>query len=294
MASTIDGLSYNEIRELNINGSLNFDELTETEICTLLDEGISQFENEASDKNEALITSCLKGLDRFPRFLTEINDEKIIADVLANQKKISIKPIYRSKNYKLLISVAATIALLLSITAAAYASGYNIFNIIFNRTSETLNIEVMNKNISQLSSSDTDSEQVQLFEKEYDDFETFLSENPNAKLPTYIPDGMEFTYGQSVSIANNQSYNIVFLNKETQEDIALYTETSNEEFAGTLNIEIDNKHSEQYIVSGITHYIESNYQSFSVVWFDENIMYYLGSSLSLKEIKKVIDSYYGG
>lgn len=293
MASIIDGLSYVEIMKMQIDGKLNFDELTETEICGLLDDAIDNFELENSDENECLINACLAALDRFPQYLPKLNDEKILNNILANQKKSP--SLLRTRKTKTLIAIAATIALLFSITAVAYASGHNIFDLIFNRTSETLNIDVTNQNNSQVSSSSSDSELQELIEKDYDDLETFIAENPNVKLPAYIPDGMEFTYGQTVTFVGGEDYNVSFNNHATNESLSIGISVySDEEFAQTFGIEIDNEYIEEYVVSEITHYIESNMGNFSATWFDGNESYFLDGNISVEEIKKIIESHYGG
>ena len=196
---------------------MNFEELTELEICNLLDEAIVQFEIDNSDENEAFITSCLDSLDRFPKYSPEIDDKQIRTNILDAQKNLHSRTKFHTKKFKVLISIAATIAIVFSMTAVAYASGYNIFDFIFRRTSETLNIGVTNKNNSQSASTESKPPQEPI-NKEYDDFDTFISENPNAKLPAYIPDGMKFTYGQAVVDINVETYIFTFFDQATSKD----------------------------------------------------------------------------
>lgn len=294
MASIIDGLTYQQVREMNSKDTLNFEELTETEICRLLDNAIEQFEVDNSDENEALINACLMALDRFPQFSPKLDDEKILSGILAAQKKH--RTVFPARKSKVLISLATTIAVLFSLSAVVYASGVNLFDIFFNRTSETLNIDISNQSSSQASSEteEISSQPSQFTDKEYTDLETFVNENPNAQLPPYIPEGMVFTYGQAVIDSESETYNISFYDSMTEENISISIDIANGDFAATMGLEIDNEYSEEYVVSGITHYIESNYDDFSVVWFDGNESYYLGSGITLQEIKKIINSYYGG
>lgn len=294
MASIIDGLSYTEIRQMALAGELAFNKLTEAEVCDLLDQAIVQFELDESDENEAFISSCLEALDNFPKYSPELNDKKILTNIIAAQEKQSAdKP--HIKSLKRTFLVAAIITALLCSTVIVHASGYNIFDWFFRRTSDSLDVEVTNQSSSQQHISDDDGEIMLPLEKEYTDIDTFIVENPSIRLPEYIPDGMEFISCQVSIDTDGESYMMWFENSETNENIALNQFIySDEQFAKTFGFEIDNEYSEQYIVNDITHYIESNYDDYSVVWFSENRSYYVGSNLSLEEIKKIINSYYGG
>lgn len=299
VASINDELSYSAIIDMHKHGKLNFDILSEEEICSLLDNAIEQFENENSDESESLINSCLKALDRFPKYAYQLDDEKILSNVLISHdtdKNCKTKSSRHSKKVRTLASIAATIAIFFSLSiAVAYANGYNFFDVIFNRKSETLEVDITTSSDSKETPL-TDNQEEFIGEKEYTDFNLFIAENPKAKVPTYVPDGMEFAYGQAVVEDNHATFNLTFVDKHSDESLSIFIENCSEGYQGgsrTL-LEIDNELSEQYVVNGVTHYIESNYTFYTALWIDGKSNYLIGGNIPLKEIKKIIDSYYGG
>ena len=237
------------------------------------------------EPNVALIEEILAVLDR------RTNEPKADVDAAWAEFKesyISEEPLYpipedthpqpktpRKKHlYRISIAAAVLAAVILGISVTASATGFNLWSVIVQWSSETLGLQFGQS-------------------KESNEWNPELSELIKAVcqvdattplVPHYLPDGYTqaeiHIEGDAIIGRYDKSDNYIFIQ---------YRRVSSE--IGTI-FQRDNDFSEIYTTRGIEHYISTNMGNYLVVWANQNWECSISGIPTKKELFRMIDSIY--
>lgn len=277
--------SYKTLMLLYKNGKLNFSSMTEQELSTILDYAVKRLDKKKSyDDDMTLIDDCLNALKRFETETNIVSDTEITAPIINISEHNNVM---RHRNTRGAIALVAVIATLFLCTAVAYANGYNIFDIIFNRDSEQVIADIKNE---------SGVETFEGFEqKSYSDVNTFIKENPKIALETPMFNDYDIFNAEVTKDDVNIVYLIDFMNTTSSGTISFAVTIFNDNSTIAKNVvEIDDAYSETFEISDIVFYLESNLGNNSVTWFNKNYSVKIYSNLPITEIKEIVNLYYGG
>jgi len=253
--------------------------------------------NEASEADELtmdtdLIDECIKTIE-----ILEGNKEYVSQEKLLEMKQ-SVKLKYINpgdKNYKQnykkkFLRIVACLVLFFSATVAvANAFGFNPVKMIVSWKEDTFNISSQN-------GSDIIQNDIALSGVSFDKLEdAILDIKPAPMLPVWIPEGFTFKYAEKYE--RNSSIDLLLYyednNKNIIFDFTIYKNTDinaeNEAY-----FEKDSSDVEIYEKNGVNHYIFSNINQIQAVWTKLNVIYNVSGDISSDEVKKIIDTMYGG
>lgn len=205
-----------------------------------------------------------------------------------SEKKIV--SVYSFRWLKRCLIVAATIVVLLGSMVIAQASGIDIFGTIGRWTESTFRFVSTNE-----APSPGDVSGIHLGKENpeyYDDLQAALADCGITEelIPTWYPEG--FTASEPEILGNSSSdiVHISFSNSDGRfykMDITKYHSTLDME---TYTLEKDGGDVEQYTRGSRTFYIMSNLDTITAAWSDNLLLQTIGGSLSMEEIKAIIDS----
>lgn len=182
---------------------------------------------------------------------------------------------------KVVISIiAATISLLGISTVVCNANGINLFNIFFNKNT---GVASTNQNVSVNTIQDA----------YYDNLKTFLSEHTEVILPSYLPNEYIFDNSTYHLDDTKKEYSTVFSNSNNIIRV-IQTTYLNEELLPYTNYEVDGTLIEEYYYNQITFNIYSNKDRFTAIWIIDNTSYTINTSVTIDELKNIINSMYKG
>ena len=282
--AVIQGMALEEIMREYERHAFVFDQLTEDEICYLLAKALDADELCDSPVLQALADDCLNALTRFPEYAKPSSPQLTVSEKPAAD--LSVRRIRRRRRYLTAIAVAAIIASCLTSTVCLAVPDLPRWT--FRRVEDKIIIEIAN-DIPSFREYPPDE-----FIR-YDSLDVFLRENPDFFLP-YIPDGLYPLDMEANLVSGSPFYAVSFCSPDYSQALIISQETLNSTNMGyRAYLEINNEYSEEYVVSGITLYIESNNRnSFQMFWFVDNTQYHISGNLPLDVMKKIIDSYYEG
>lgn len=245
-----------------------------------------------------LIKECVETIR-----LIEGDEEKLSAEkIRAMRQKIDLKykqwrraELKRRFSIKSAAVIAASLILIFSVTCTvANAFGYNLIQIAVHWGKETFNIsaqrpssmqEADNQNPGNISKSAT-----------YDSIEkAFEDIHPKPLLPGWLPDGFAFKYAEKFTRTEDTDILLYYgdsANRVIIFDFVVYKDS--DETVRDTSFEKDDNLVQVYEKNNIKHYILKNIDQYQAVWSYSNVVYNINGDISTDEIKKIIDSMYGG
>jgi hypothetical protein len=223
-----------------------------------------------------------------------LNDKiKTMQEVIDEQYEERLKLEKKLKLSKKLTKMVASFILVLSLSSViANALGYNFLDMVVQWEDETFN----------LSFGEEEQKIEQQIQKKVGQTENYIRYNhldmvlaeidPQIKYPTWFPDGFVFNYAEEFITDGYDRWILYYMtqDKEIVLDIIVYKSTDKENFA----FEKDKNEMHLYEKNGVSHYIMSNLGQLQAVWRQNNSVSNIRGDISLDEMKKVINSIYGG
>lgn len=290
-------LSGRDLKGLMIGGKLPDEYINEKNIRKLLQYELEEMGDEKNYETE-IMKYCFEVLrenyrpaDYEARKQRTYKNIKKKTDYFYKSKK-SLKK--KASSFYIPKRIAAIASIVLAVLVSfnfvvVQAFGINLFEVVLKWGEEQLSIIIKNDNSAL---NETPNENLYI---EFQSFDEFIKSSPDLVLPTYLPNEFDFQYAEKRIDDTYIEYNVVFRNSLLEKQI-LY---SIQEFTNTTEekeykVEIDKGYNEEYSYNDVIHYITSNYENYNVVWSYKNCVYNMSTSISLDEIKLIINSFYGG
>lgn len=272
-----DNLTGEELEQLYYSKKLDLSTLPAEDLIVLSD---YLGETELNDKQTALLEECLRQLSTF-------DDYKLVTDPQTNQKTWDKviekyeqtnthhpKKIHRFK--KIFISVIAVSLSLFGISAiVCCANGTSILNLFYDKQK----CIVTNNNETEINMINTD----------YTDYEKFITDNSEAVVPNYIPEGYKFTSANAYVDKDHKQYTILFENKNYSLKIKQTVFNDNNSFQQN---EVDENFIEEYTANNIIWNIYSNNKKYIAICISNNTQYVINTFEDIDKLKKIIDFIY--
>lgn len=272
--------------------------LSEKESDAIVKDKLYRLLYEASSADEIsmdtdLIDECVKAIDLIEGKEEYLSEEKAQAmrqnvdrkykDWCISQRKIHSK--------KRVAQIAACFVLMFfTSSVVANAFGYNLIQSVVQWGKDTFNLSTQNHSNGQ--NGNANITQI----KTYSSVEEVLKELPsNPSLPKWLPDGFTFKYAEKFARSNNLKILLFYqdnTNKAIVFDLSIYDDGN--KAAENINFEKDEKSVETYEKNNVKHYIMNNLGQVQAVWSDSVVLYNITGDVSAGEMKKIIDSMYGG
>ena len=288
LRSVLAGKSTEELEEL-LALSFSMEDGAETDeayIMTIMEVIREREEKEADqEKRQAEVDAAWRD---FQEYRAERDREKAEADGVADasgkfpgepsrpQEKVRTA----KKPGRVLRSCAAAAAVIVLLCGTAYAFGWNIFQALADWTAETFQF---------LTGTEPRISDHGVFENLY---LSVAMETDVPVVPKWAPEEMEEVEQPRTSIRNDRIRIVgkyLVNNKEFTIRIIVYNSTP-EEYSGTYQKNAGNV--EEYESGGIVHYITENVDNISAMWTNGCIEGHIQGSLSIEDLKNMIDSIY--
>ena len=288
LRSVLAGKSTEELEEL-LAMSFSMEDGAETDeayITTIMEVIREREEKEADqEKRQAEVDAAWR---EFQEYRAERDREKAEADGMADasgkfpgepsrpQEKVHTA----KKPGRVLRSCAAAAAVIVLLCGTAYAFGWNIFQALADWTAETFQF---------LTGAETEEFDYGVFDRLY---KSVSVETDIPVVPRWAPDGSEEAGQPRTSMRNDRTRIVgkyLVNDKEFTIRIIVYNSTP-EEYSGTYQKNAGNV--EEYESGGIVHYITENVDNVSTMWTNGYIEGHIQGSLSIEELKNMIDSIY--
>ena len=288
LRSVLAGKSTEELEEL-LAMSFSMEDGAETDeayITTIMEVIREREEKEADqEKRQAEVDAAWR---EFQEYRAERDREKAEADGLADASgKIPGEPFRpqekirtAKKPGRVLRSCAAAAAVIVLLCGTAYAFGWNIFQALADWTAETFQF---------LTGADLEKADHGVFENLYG---SVVAETDTPAVPRWAPEGTEEVEQPRTSARNDRTRIVgkyLVNDKEFTIRIIVYNSTP-EEYSGTYQKNAGNV--EEYESGGIVHYITENVDNISTMWTNGCIEGHIQGSLSIEDLKDMIDSIY--
>lgn len=270
--SQYDEMSDEQLREILRKDASNLEgEDTDMELMLHIMEVLAKRRKEAQED-----ISPEEALERFNTKYTYTDNSLISEERPAKKKSIGF-----SRWQRWVATVAALLILVFGSSITAQAFGFNLFDIIAKWTQETFHFGYF----GQTDDTGAPNPDIAL---QYSGLIATLSENniPTDMVPTWLPDG----YSESdVRVTETPKQRYVTAKYDKGENsirirFADYLEGYPQQ------IEQSDELLEIYARNGIDFYIFKNYEQLRAVWIYENYEYFIMGSLTLEEVKGIIDS----
>ena len=288
LRSVLAGKSTEELEEL-LALSFSMEDGAETDeayITTIMEVIREREEKEADqEKRQAEVDAAWR---EFQEYRAERDREKAEADGMADasgkfpgepsrpQEKVHTA----KKPGRVLRSCAAAAAVIVLLCGTAYAFGWNIFQALADWTAETFQF---------LTGADLEKADHGVFENLYG---SVVAETDTPAVPRWAPEGTEEVEQPRTSARNDRTRIVgkyLVNDKEFTIRIIVYNSTP-EEYSGTYQKNAGNV--EEYESGGIVHYITENVDNISTMWTNGCIEGHIQGSLSIEDLKDMIDSIY--
>ena len=288
LRSVLAGKSTEELEEL-LAMSFSMEDGAETDeayITTIMEVIREREEKEADqEKRQAEVDAAWR---EFQEYRAERDREKAEADGMADasgkfpgepsrpQEKVHTA----KKPGRVLRSCAAAAAVIVLLCGTAYAFGWNIFQALADWTAETFQF---------LTGADLEKADHGVFENLYG---SVVAETDTPAVPRWAPEGTEEVEQPRTSARNDRTRIVgkyLVNDKEFTIRIIVYNSTP-EEYSGTYQKNAGNV--EEYESGGIVHYITENVDNISTMWTNGCIEGHIQGSLSIEDLKDMIDSIY--
>ena len=288
LRSVLAGKSTEELEEL-LAASFPMEDSAETDeaYITTIMEVIREREGNAADKEKRQAEVDAAWRD-FQAYRTERDREKAEADRMADASgKFTGEPSRPrgkvptvKKSRRAVQSCAAAAAVIVLLCGTAYAFGWNIFQALADWTAETFQF---------LTGTEPKAADYGIFEYLY---LSVAAETDIPAVPQWAPEGTREVEKPRVS---ERSDKIRIVGKYLIEDreftvrIMIY-DSPPEKYFGTY--QKNDAAVEEYESGGIVHYITQNVDNISTMWTNGCIEGHIQGSLSIEELKNMIDSIY--
>lgn len=237
-----------------------------------------------------LISECVKAID-----LIEGNEEHLTKERITgmrqnvNLKYNGWKKTQQRKNTKKWVAQIAVCIVLFLFTSSAVANafGLNLLQLVAHWGSDTFNLS--NNNQGKESQNIADRKTYSNIDEVFEDLPTIPF------LPKWLPNDFIFKYAEKFTRSKNTNILLYYedsANKVIVFDFNVYyddhTSTTNTDY------EKDDNLIEVYEKNNIKHYILNNLNQVQAIWNNLNIIYNISGDISIDDMKKIIDSMYGG
>ena len=288
LRSVLAGKSTEELEEL-LAASFPMEDGAETDeayILTIM-EVIREREEKAADKEKRQAEVDAAWRD-FQAYRTERDREKAEAEGPADtsgpfpgepsRPRGKVPTVKKSR--RAVQSCAAAAAVIVLLCGTAYAFGWNIFQALADWTAETFQF---------LTGTEPEMADHGVFDRLYKNVST---ETDIPVVPRWAPEGTEEVEQPRISIRSDKTRIVgkyLIENREFTVRIMIY-DLPPEEYFGTY--QKNDAAVEEYESGGIVHYITQNVDNISTMWTNGCIEGHIQGSLSIEELKNMIDSIY--
>lgn len=267
-----------------------FDSMSSVEIAEALEQALDSMTEETYDP--ALIDAYLNALDQrapmppppdakasFQALQRKLQGISLDGNTAPGNRNGGVFPAKRHPLRRMVVTLAAAMALLFALMVGAQAAGMDVFGNLARWTDEHLYF---------IFSSGDNARNVEthdLFQKALKDCGL-----PTDLAPSWYPKG----YTSELNVWNDDAslgkfIRLSFMNEDGSYFAILVDQYNDIEDAQML-IEKDTEPVETYIKDGRTFYIVSNLDHTTAAWADDEVMVNIGGHLSVDEIKKMINS----
>ena len=288
LRSVLAGKSTEELEEL-LAASFPLGDNAETDeayIIAIMEVIREREEKEADqEKRQAEVDAAWR---EFQEYRAERDREKANADGMADasgkfpgepsrpQEKVHTA----KKPGRVLRSCAAAAAVIVLLCGTAYAFGWNIFQALADWTAETFQF---------LTGAETEEFDYSVFDRLY---KSVSEETDIPSVPQWAPDGTEEVEQPRTSVRSDKTRIVgqyLIGEREFTVRIMIYN-TTPEDYLGAY--QKNDVTVEEYESGGIVHYITENVDYISSMWTNGCIEGHIQGSLSIEELKNMIDSIY--
>ena len=288
LRSVLAGKSTEELEEL-LAMSFSMEDGAETDeayITTIMEVIREREEKEADqEKRQAEVDAAWR---EFQEYRAERDREKAEADGMADasgkfpgepsrpQEKVHTA----KKPGRVLRSCAAAAAVIVLLCGTAYAFGWNIFQALADWTAETFQF---------LTGGETEEFDYGVFDRL---FLSVAAETDIPSVPRWAPEGTEEVEQPRTSVRSDKTRIVgkyLVEDREFTIRIMIY-DSLPEKYFGTY--QKNDSAVEEYESGGIVHYITENVDNISTMWTNGCIEGHIQGSLSIEELKNMIDSIY--
>lgn len=280
--SRFDALSTEKLKEILYQDSfLPEDEALDPNLLIYISKIVAEREQQIPGNDYPDTKDALSEFRRY--YLPTLDDEDWGEDVenappqpIPSEKKQSKRPV------RFIISIAAAVAIVLTLISAAYAG---VFDWFARWTKDDFYLLFGDREAAAIEDATSD-----VLDK-YALFCYALSEYnvPNNIVPPYIPEGYVFTDFETISIDHCDLLIATFKNSDGNMihlDYSIYSES-----ISTLYPK-DEDSPDTYVAGGVDHIILTNMGNFQATWQRENVECSISGYLSRDELIKSIDSMY--
>lgn len=245
-----------------------------------------------------LIDECVKTIGILEDDEQYIPEEKIQAmrQNIDRRYKEWHKAQHRRRLRKLSAQIAACLVLALFATSfVANALGYNLIQMTVLWGKDTFKVSIHNQAAEQ-ESSDFESTGNIAHSEIFDSVEkAFADIGSRPGLPKWIPERFDFKYAERFISKNSTNVILHYVDSENGIIIFDFTLFNNGNGASLDAVfEKDDTQVQVYEKKGIKHYIMKNIDQVQAVWSNLGITYSINGDITTEEMKKIIDSMYGG
>lgn len=268
------------------NGEISTESLAElspVELADALENALNAMSEEDYDPD--LITAYLDALEKKRPLATAPDARAAEADFRrklgASQGAESAAPAQpkKGRRYRVLVTVAATMALLLALMVGAQAAGFDIFGALARWTEETFRF--------------TSSAQETQVSPYYEPLRQTLKENGilGTLAPKWYPEGFVAMEPEVKTSKRETTVIAIFKDEGGKEFAVSITLNSDPARQGEVTYEKDDALVEMYTSGERTFYIFANLEDATLaVWSDGGLEESIRGELSVEEVKQIIDS----
>lgn len=245
-----------------------------------------------------LIDECVKTIGMMEGDEQHIPEEKIQAmqQNIDRRYKEWHKAQHRRRLRKLSAQIAACLVLVLFATSfVANALGYNLIQMTVRWGKDTFDISIQSQLLEQESSDFEGTGNIAHSEIFNSIEKTFADIESKPSLPEWVPEGFAFKYAER--FIRKDSTNVLLHYMDDANKIIIFDFTIFNGGNGAqldAAFEKDDSPVQVYEKNGIKYYIMKNISQAQAVWSNLNITYSINGDITVEEMKKIIDSMYGG
>lgn len=288
---------YSENEQTRSDGEIIRHILMESTAATAVKDKMYRLLYEASmsdDKNidTDLIDECIQTLDLIENktsYLPEEQKQALLQSL--NEKCRHQQKIQRKRKIIKAVGRIAACFLIASIMSSVVVSafGYNLMHVIVSWGKETFNLGIL----GQPGIETGDDMGYRIVDS---NVENVLKDvEPKPLLPQWLPDGFIFQDAEKLDRQSNTNILLYYADTTKREivlDFSIY-KSDNLPVKESL-FEKDENEVEIYEKNNMKHYIFQNIGQVQAVWNDSRVVYNIHGDVSVEEIKKIINSMYGG
>lgn len=197
----------------------------------------------------------------------------------SKEEMISVNAARKRPYKRVIITIAATIALIFMVMIGAQAAGLDVFGNLARWTDETFHfLPSSNKNVQS-------SEYQAAFRQALEHHKL-----PKELAPSWFPEGFHADEPEIWRDDSSQVVQLTFTHGDGRSFFVSVEHYTDEQDIIAATYQKDTDPIEEYIQNGRRFYILSNINSTSAVWTDGSLVEIIMGRLSVEEIKAIIDS----